>query len=150
MESILPVDKPKSFDNYRDSLTHLFSINVLYDTLKREISFAKREGNEIAVVKFQIPKNTSLEQFLYFANELEQAVRKHDLISRVSEREFVALLRFDSKIGDACQSLVMRIKNLEKREFKYAWVISDGTKDLEQVLDELDNPQLLHSSKYIN
>jgi hypothetical protein len=36
---------------------------------------------------------------------------------------------------------------MERREFKFAWAISDGTKGLEQLLQELDNPQIYHSSK---
>ena len=146
MERILPAGIPKSLDNYRDSLTHTFSANVFYDALKREISFAKREGNKVAVVKFIIPTNSSIEHLLYFSNELELAIRQHDLIARVGEYEFTVLLRFEYQIQDACDSLVHRLRNLEKRAFQYAWVISDGTKDLEQVLKELDNPQIYRSS----
>jgi len=43
--------------------------------------------------------------------------------------------------------LIERIRNVEKREFQYSWALSDGTKGLEQVLDELDNPQIIQSSK---
>jgi len=147
MERILPIDVPKSFDNYRDSLTHHFSINVFYDSLKREISFAKREGNLIGIVKFKLLNQTSLEHLLFFANELELAIRQHDMIARMSEFEFVALLRFETEATEACNCLVQRVANLEKREFLFSWVIADGTKELEQVLEELDNPQILRSSK---
>jgi hypothetical protein len=146
MEISLPIGTPSSFDNYRDSLTHHYSANVFYDALKREISFAKREGNLVGVVKFIVPAGTSADQLLYFANELELAIRQHDLIARIAECEFVALLRFDSEVIEACECLVQRIKNLERREFKFVWAISDGTKGLEQVLEELDNPQIYRSS----
>jgi hypothetical protein len=147
MEISLPIGVPSSFDNYRDSLTHHFSANVFYDALKREISFAKRESNLVGVVKFIVPTEATADQLLYFANELELAIRQHDLIARITEREFVALLRFDSAGIEACECLVQRIKNMERREFKFAWTISDGTKGLEQVLEELDNPQNFRSSK---
>ena len=147
MERILPVSKAKTFDNYRDSLTHHFSANVFYDALKREISFAKREGNLVGIVKFKVSDNTSEDQLLYFSNELELAVRQHDLISRIAENEFVVLLRFDSEISSACEYLVRRVQNMERREFRFAWVVTDGTKDVVQVLSELDNPQLLKSSQ---
>jgi len=146
MEKILPVRSLKTFDNYRDSLTHHFSANVFYDALKREISFAKREGNKVGVVKFLLPVKISEDQVLFFANELELAIRQHDLISRLSKREFAVLIRFDSEALEACESLVKRVKSLEKREFSFAWVITDGTKGLEQVLEDLDNPQILRSS----
>ena len=147
MEISLPIGTPRSFDNYRDSFTHHYSANVFYDALKREISFAKREGNLVGVVKFIVRIEASADQLLYFANELELAIRQHDLIARLTEREFVVLLRFDSEVIEACKCLVQRIKNMERREFKFAWAISDGTKGLEQLLQELDNPQIYHSSK---
>ena len=120
--------------------------SVFYDALKREISFAKREGNLVGIVKFVLLKNTSEEQLLYFANELELAVRQHDLISRITNYEFAVLLRFDSELDSACKALVARIKNMERREFQYCWVITDGTKGLVEVLEALDNPQILRSS----
>lgn len=149
MEIILPINEPKTFDCYHDSLTHHFIAPVFYDALRREISFAKREGNTVGVVKFQLLNNATEDQLLFFANELELSIRQHDLISRIASREFVVLLRFDRDITSACEALVARIKNVEKRGFLYTWVITDGTKGLEQVLTELDNPQILKSSKTI-
>lgn len=147
MERILPIDPPKSFDCYHDSLTHHYAAPVFYDALKREISFAKREGNTVGIVKFIIADNATTDQLLFFANELELAVRQHDLISRIARNEFAVLLRFDSNITDACESLIIRIKNVENRGFRFAYVTTDGTKELAQVLAELDNPQILKSSK---
>ena len=163
MERILPIEKPKSFDCYHDSLTHHYVAPVFYDALKREISFAKREGNLVGVVKFVLSERTSEDQLLYFANEIELAVRQHDLIARIAKyefavrqhdliaritsHEFAVLLRFDTEISSACECLVKRIKNLERRNFHYGWVIADGTKGLAQVLEELDNPQILRLSK---
>ena len=117
MERILPTEKPKSFDCYHDSLTHHYVATVFYDALKREISFAKREGNLVGVVKLVLPPKTSEDQLLYFANELELAVRQHDLIARIARYEFAVLLRFDTEISSACECLVNRIKNLERRNF---------------------------------
>ena len=147
MEQILPIEPPRSFDCYHDSLTHHYAAPVFYDALKREISFAKREGNTVGIVKFILLDNATTDQLLFFANELELAVRQHDLISRIAVNEFAVLLRFDSDITAACESLILRIKNVEKRGFRYAWVSTDGTKELVQVLAELDNPQILRSSK---
>jgi len=149
MERILPITEPKTFDCYHDSLTHHYAAPVFYDALKREISFAKREGNTVGVVKFQLFDNATEDQLLFFANELELAIRQHDLISRIAAKEFVVLLRFDSDITSACEALVARIKNVEKRGFLYAWVITDGTKGLAEVLAELDNPQILKASKQL-
>ncbi len=146
MEPSLPIENPKSYDSYHDSLTHHYSAPVFYDALRREISFARREGNNVAVLKFQLSKSVKLDQMLYFANELELSVRQHDLIARIAEREFVVLLRFGSDITSACESLVTRMKNVEKRTFYYGWVMSDGTKDLDSVLNELDNPQIFRAS----
>lgn len=147
MEQILPIEPLRSFDCYHDSLTHHYAAPVFYDALKREISFAKREGNTVGIVKFILLDNATTDQLLFFANELELAVRQHDLISRIAVNEFAVLLRFDSDITAACESLILRIKNVEKRGFRYAWVSTDGTKELVQVLAELDNPQILRSSK---
>lgn len=147
MEQILPIEPPRSFDCYHDSLTHHYAAPVFYDALKREISFAKREGNSVGIVKFILLDKATTDQLLFFANELELAVRQHDLISRIAVNEFAVLLRFDSDITAACESLILRIKNVEKRGFRYAWVSTDGTKELVQVLAELDNPQILRSSK---
>lgn len=149
MERILPIKEPKTFDCYHDSLTHHYAAPVFYDALKREISFAKREGNLVGVVKFQLFENATEDQLLFFANELELAIRQHDLISRIASKEFFVLLRFDSDITSACEALVERIKSVEKRGFLYAWVFSDGTKGLVEVLTELDNPQILKSSKQL-
>jgi hypothetical protein len=147
MEQIIPISEPKTFNSYHDSLTHHYAAPVFYDALKREISFAKREGNFVGVMKFSLPTNSSEDRLLYFANELELLVREHDLIARISTLEFVVLLRFDQEIEAACTSLITRMKIVDKREFLYKWVISDGTKRLEQVLEELDNPQFLLSTK---
>ena len=51
MEKSLPIDSIKSFDNYHDSLTNHYAPAVFFDSLKREISFAGREGNQVAVIK---------------------------------------------------------------------------------------------------
>ena len=141
------MESPKSFDCYHDSLTNLYAASVFYDALKRELSFAKREGNLVGIVKFFLPRETTLDQLLFFANELELASRQHDFISRIAKYEFAVLMRFDADIPSAFESLISRIKNVERREFKYSWTVSDGTKGLEQVLDEVDNPQILQSSK---
>ena len=101
----------------------------------------------MGVVKFVLPANATEDQLLYFANELELAVRQHDLIARTSIREFSVLIRLDSDITDAYKCLVARVKNVEKRGFQYTCVCSDGTKELEQLLVELDNPQIYESSK---
>ncbi len=146
MEQILPIEAPKSFDCYHDSLTHHYAAPVFYDALKREISFAKREGNVVGILRFVLPLNATEDQLLFFANELELAVRQHDLIARTASHEFSVLLRFDSDLGSACNSLISRIRNVEKREFSFAWAITDGTKGLVQVLSELDNPQIFISS----
>ena len=143
MEKSLPIEPLKSFDNYHDSLTNHFTPPVFYDALKREVSFAKREGNQVAVIKFQLPNSATADQLLYFANELELNVRHHDLIARLAEREFAVLLRFDFDITSACEALIARLKNVEKREFFYALAQSDGTKDVAKLLEELDNPQVL-------
>lgn len=145
MEQILPIQPPKSFDCYHDSLTHHYAATVFYDALKREISFAKREGNLLGIIKFVLPANTSEDQLLYFANELDLSVRQHDLIARTGTREFAVLLRIDNEIDAACESLLNRIKIYEKRKFHYGVVISDGTKGLVQVLENLDNPQILRA-----
>lgn len=147
MEQILPIQSPKSFDCYHDSLTHHYAAPVFYDALKREISFAKREGNLVGIVKFVLPPKTSEDQMLYFANELELSVRQHDLISRIGLREFAVLLRLNTEIQSACEILINRIKKSEKRQFQYSFVTTDGTKGLVQVLENLDNPQILKSSK---
>ena len=147
MERSIPVEAPKSLDNYRDSLTNHYSANVFYDALKREISFAKREGNQVGLVKFSLPSNVSTEHLLYFANELDLLVRQHDLISRLSEREFVVMLRFDSEVSEACESLIKRVKSVELRKFYHQSLVADGTKGLAEVLVDLDNPQKLRSSK---
>lgn len=149
MERILPISKPKSFDCYHDSLTHHYAAPVFYDALKRELSFAKREGNQVGIVKFELIEDASEDQLLFFANELELAVRQHDLIARIGLREFVVLLRLDVEIESAFKALVSRIQKFERREFKVGYVSSDGTKGLVQVLEELDNPQILHSSKML-
>jgi GGDEF domain-containing protein len=147
MEQILPIEAPKSFDCYHDSLTHHYAAPVFYDALKREISFAKREGNVVGIMRFVLPLNATEDQLLFFANELELAVRQHDLIARTASQEFSILLRFDADLDSACNSLISRIRNVEKREFSFAWIITDGTKGLVQVLSELDNPQIFISSK---
>jgi GGDEF domain-containing protein len=67
------------------------------------------------------------------------------LIARIGTREFAVLLRFDNEIDAACESLLNRIKLHEKRKFHYGVVISDGTKGLVQVLENLDNPQILRA-----
>lgn len=143
LEPQLAVDPPSSIDGFHDLLTHYYSLPIFYETLKREISFAKREGHSIALLKFQLPIETNLDQLLFFANELEMTVRQHDLIARLARYEFAVLLRFDSNIGEACVALVNRVENVEKRKFSYTWAISDGTKGLEELLKEIENPQRL-------
>ena len=142
-EPRLKVDPPSSIDGFHDLLTHYYSLPIFYETLKREISFAKREGHAIALLKFQLPNETNLDQLLFFANELEQIVRQHDLIARLARYEFVVLLRFDANISEACLSMVSRVEHVEKRKFSYSWAISDGTKGVEELLKEIENPQLL-------
>jgi GGDEF domain-containing protein len=107
----------------------------------------REEGNQVGVVKFELFENTTEDHLLFFANELELAVRQHDLIARVGIREFVVLLRLDSEIESAFIALISRINGFEKREYKVGIVKTDGTKGLVQVLEELDNPQIMRSSK---
>jgi GGDEF domain-containing protein len=147
MERIIPISETRSFDCYHDSLTHHYLASVFYDALSREISFAKREGNQVGIIKFQLLDGTAEDQMLYFANELELAVRQHDLISRISDREFAVLLRLDTEVSGAFEALISRLKNMEHREFIFGCVSADGTKGLAKVLEELDNPQILRSSK---
>jgi len=147
LEPKLEVDPPSSIDGFHDLLTHYYSLPIFYETLEREISFAKREGNLVGIVKFQLLENATEDQMLYFANELELAVRQHDLIARIGGNEFAVLLRLDTEVESAFKCLVARVANFEKRGFRYAFMSTDGTKGLVQVLDELDNPQILHSSK---
>ena len=130
-------------------MTHHYSASVFYDALKRELSFAKREGNLVGVVKFELLEGSSEDQLIFFANELELAVRQHDLIARIGAREFAVLLRLDIEIENAFKALVSRLKKFERREFKVGHIFSDGTKGLAHVLEELDNPQILHSSKML-
>ena len=80
---------------------------------------------------------------LFRSNELELIVRQHDLIARLARYEFAVLLRFDSNIREACLALINRVENVEKRKFSYSWSISDGTKSLEEMLKEIENPQRL-------
>ena len=127
-------------------MTHHYAAPVFYDALAREISFAKREGNLVGIVKFQLLENATEDQMLYFANELELAVRQHDLIARIGGNEFAVLLRLDTEVESAFKCLVARVANFEKRGFRYAFMSTDGTKGLVQVLAELDNPQILRSS----
>ena len=143
VELKLEVGPPSSIVGFHDLLTHFYSIPIFYETLSREISFAKREGHSIALLKFQLPIETNLDQLLFFANELEQTVRQHDLIARLARYEFVVLLRFDANISEACLSIVSRVEHVEKRKFSYSWAISDGTKGVEELLKEIENPQLL-------
>lgn len=98
------------------------------------------------MIKFVLPPNSAENQLLYFANELELSVRQHDLIARIGSREFAVLLRFDNEIEAACEALLFRIRQKEKRKFHYGVVISDGTKGLVQVLENLDNPQILRAA----
>jgi GGDEF domain-containing protein len=147
MEKIIPIEPLKSFDGYHDSLTHHYAAPVFYDALKREVSFAKREGHKVGIVRLQLLENTSMDQMLFFANELELCVRHHDLIARVGQREFAVLLRFDFAISAACECLLQRLATTERREFLFSFAVSDGTKGVEELLDELENPQFLQSSK---
>ena len=94
-------------------------------------------------------EGASEDQLLFFANELDLAVRHHDLISRIGAREFAVLLRLDVEIESAFKALVSRLKKIERREFKVGYISSDGTKGLVQVLEELENPQILYSSKML-
>ena len=138
MEKILPIEPPQTFDGFHDSLTHHFAPAVFFEAIKREISFAKREGNNVGVIKFILPIEATLDQMMYFANELDLAVRQHDLISRLSKREFAVLIRLDSDTTSAFEALVTRMKLVEKRPFNFCTATSDGTKDLLALLAELD------------
>ena len=145
-EPLLEVTPPSSIDGFHDLLTHFYSLPIFYDSLRRELSFAKRENLAIALLKFELPSETNLDQLLFFANELDKNVRQHDFIARLSRYEFVVLLRFDKEINEACESLVHRMKNVEKRRFAYAWIVSNGTKSLEEILKEIENPQILNQA----
>ena len=148
MERIVPTRAPFSFDGYRDSETNHYSVQVFYDALQRELSFVQRESSSsVGVVKFTLPEASTADQLLFFANELELCIRRHDLISRIAEREFVVLIRAGLAIQEACDSLILRMSNVERRGFLFVKALSDGTKELVQVLSELDNPQFLTSSK---
>ena len=57
------------------------------------------------------------------------------------------MLRFDSEVSEACESLIKRVKNVELRKFYHQTLVADGTKGLAEVLVDLDNPQKLRSSK---
>lgn len=144
---MIPISETRTFDCYHDSLTHHYLASVFYDALAREISFAKREGNQVGIIKFQLLDGTAEDQMLFFANELELAVRQHDLISRISDREFAVLLRLDTEVNGAFEALISRLIKMENREFLFGCVRTDGTKGLAKVLEELDNPQILCSSK---
>lgn len=107
--------------------------------LLREISYAKREKIPTGVIKFELPESATFDEFMYFANELELAIRQHDLIGRVAVREFAVLIRTSFDISEACEALVARLKIVERRPFIHKVAITDGTKGVAEILAELDN-----------
>ena len=149
MENSLPIEPPQTFDGFHDSLTHHYAAPIFYEAVKREISFSKREQNLVGVIKFTLPADATSDQMMYFANELDLAVRQHDLISRLSERDFAVLIRLGSDTTAAFDALVARLRLVEKRPFKFCSALSDGTKDVANLLEELDNPQILISAHAI-
>lgn len=94
-----------SHDGIRDSLTQLAAPTLLYEELRRELAWAKREGQAITLVRFLlIPsspqhRGSTLaaysefeEQVINFAQTLTHLSRGEDICARMGELEFVCVL----------------------------------------------------------
>lgn len=93
----------RSHDGLRDSLTHLASPGLFYEELRREISRARRSGDQISLARFVLranlpefvgvrPREFDIE-ILSFSQTLSRLTRAEDMCSRIGDLEFLVLLR---------------------------------------------------------
>ena len=93
----------RSHDGLRDSLTHLASPGLFYEELRREVSRARRSGEQVSLARFVLRVNPlavvelSPSEFdievLSFSHTLTRLTRAEDICSRMGNLEFVVLLR---------------------------------------------------------
>ena len=92
-------------DGSKDSLTSSMSPELFHAALKREISAAKRDERELAILTIALrPQefaSLSLfqEELIQVAFALEQGLRGGDFFARISDRGFWALLRTSASNG---------------------------------------------------
>lgn len=99
----------RSHDGLRDSLTHLASPGLFYEELRREISRARRSGEQISLARFVLRAHVSEVdaphssefgiEVLSFSQTLNRLTRAEDICSRIGDLEFLVLLRGDGSVA---------------------------------------------------
>lgn len=107
-----------SHDGLRDALTQLAAPTLLYEELRREIARARRENQELALVRFvltQVDLTAAdfLEDVIAFAHALTLLSRDEDVCARMGEREFVCILHGGE---DAARNYIERIASSWHRD----------------------------------
>jgi GGDEF domain-containing protein len=100
-----------SHDGLRDSLTHLASPGLFYEELRREISRARRSGEQVSLARFVLrakasevdaPHSSEFDiEVLSFSHTLSQLTRAEDICSRIGSLEFLVLLRGSDSVAMA-------------------------------------------------
>ncbi len=88
-----------SHDGVHDLITQLVAPSVFYQVLSRDISISKRERKEISVIKFSLnpavatTRDDSDIEVIEFSRHLQRFTRASDLSTRISNREFLTLIK---------------------------------------------------------
>ena len=94
-----------SHDGIKDSLTRLAAPPLFYEELRRELSRSARSGEVISIIRLVLPQEVRDHEgaesedksryevvILDFAETLTRVCRSEDLLARIGEREFLALV----------------------------------------------------------
>jgi GGDEF domain-containing protein len=101
-----------SHDGIKDSLTRLAAPPLFYDGLRRELSRSARSGEVFSLIRFVLlqevlgqdelkneDKSRYEVEILNFADTLTRVCRSEDLLARIGEREFLALVHGNKSVA---------------------------------------------------
>ncbi len=107
-----------SHDGLRDSLTRLALPGLFYEELRREISRARRSGEQVSLVRFVLranasevdaPRSSEFDvEVLSFCHTLTRLTRAEDICSRMGNLEFLVLLRGNDLVAAQLSERVAR------------------------------------------
>jgi GGDEF domain-containing protein len=97
-----------SHDGLKDSLTRLAAPPLFYEELRRELSRSARNGEVFSLIRLVLlqevldPDGMESEdksRIVNFADTLTRVCRSEDLLARIGEREFLALVRGPASVA---------------------------------------------------
>jgi hypothetical protein len=132
-----------SHDGVHDLITQLVAPSVFYQVLSRDISISKREGTEISVIKFFLnpavatTRDDSDIEVIEFSKYLQRFTRASDLSTRISNREFLTLIKSELHTYGKLNERLALMWGGRGSTLSYSEISHSGEEDLTQFLAKI-------------